>query len=464
MPLRRFLAIAVFGFIVCANSWAAHVPRLVVIVIADQMRADYLTRFKTDFSSDGFERMEREGVYFPTAAYDYGATKTGPGHALVGSGTYPFQNGIVGNEWYDRSSNQTVACGDLAPSADGRTTLKWFVGKSFAQRFHAVYPKGRIFGVSHKARAALLLGGPGQDNAFWWDNKRKEYRAFGEDPAWLTAARKDFPVPGKGNENVDASIAALASALVDGEHLGANPTGVPDVLTVSFSEIDYVGHEHGPDAPETRMAVVRLDRLVGTLMRTLESRVSRKDMFWVLTADHGVTPVPEETRKKGLRAGRVSMPLMWRAGLGLVKAISLPYIYVDEAAAKKRGLSKEQAEELLVDEAAKIEGVQSVFTESDILLGHAPEDLRRSIYPGRSGDLYIVLKPNYIFSEHGSGTTHGQPTQDDQRVPLLFWGGDLKAHVDARLVSPIYIAPTVLNLLNISAPDLHKPLNLQSHD
>src|ERR1700722_6182046 len=143
MRLRRLLKFLFLGFIFCSPGWAAKAPRLVVIVVADQMRADYIPRFETDFSTGGFQRVAREGVYFSSAAYDYGATKTGPGHALIGSGTYPSQNGIVGNEWFDRASSRSVACGDLAPSADGRTALQWFKGKSFAQRFHVVYPNGR---------------------------------------------------------------------------------------------------------------------------------------------------------------------------------------------------------------------------------------------------------------------------------------------------------------------------------
>jgi hypothetical protein len=462
MPLRRMFVVVLLGFGLCEAGWAAHAPRLILIVVADQMRADYIPRFETDFSTGGFKRLAREGVYFSSAAYDYGATKTGPGHALIGSGTYPSQNGIVGNEWFDRVSSRSVACGELAASPDGRTALRWFKGKSFAQRFHAVYPQGRIYGVSHKARSALLLGGPGQDNAFWWDDKQNHYRAFGSDPGWLQEGREKWPRPGKGGEDVDASIAAVALALVDAEHLGANSSGAPDVLAVSFSELDYVGHEHGPDAPETRMAVVQLDQRLGAFLAALEARLPRQDMLWVVTADHGVTPVPEVSRGKGIPAGRVRLPLNWRLGLGIVKAVSPPYLYLDEAAARKRGLSKEQAAASLRRDALSWEGTQAVYTEADILSGSAPAALRRSIDPGRSGDLYIVLKPNYIFSEKMSGTTHGQPTPDDQDVPLLFWGDGLHAHSDRTVVSPGRIAPTLLKILHVPADDLLSPLDLQA--
>jgi len=437
---------------------AAQPPRLVVIVVVDQMRADYIARFDADLSTGGFHRLEREGVYFSSAAYDYGATKTGPGHALIGSGTYPSENGIVGNDWYDRASSRTVTCADLAPSPNGRTALRWFKGRSFAERFHAAYPHGRIFGVSHKARASLLLGGPDQDNAFWWDEKTRRFRAFENDPPWLATAQKTFPYIGKGDDGVDAAITAMAIALIDGEHLGANPSDAPDVLAISFSELDYVGHAHGPDAPETRMALVRVDRDISALLDLLSARVPRARMLWAVTADHGVTPVPEISVKKGLPAGRVRFPLAWRFGFGLVKAIAPPFVYVDDAAARAKGLTRTQAAEQLRDEASHWEGVQAAYTENDILSGHASEALRRSIDPGRSGDVYIALKPLYIFSEQTTGTTHGQPTLDDQAVPLFVWGDGLTPYTDRRRVSPAQITPTLLQALQIPADGLQPPL------
>jgi len=458
--LRRCFSIVLLVLLVLGALpvFAAAGPRLVVVIIADQMRADYIPRFEMDFSTRGFRRLMHEGIYFSSAAYDYGATKTGPGHALIGSGTYPSENGIVGNEWFDRASSQTVACGDLAPSVDGRTALAWYKGKSFAQRFHAVYPQGRIYGVSHKARSALLLGGPGQDDAFWWDSKEKRYRAFGPDPQWLKKARPGFPRPTAGGEDVDVSILAVTRALMEAEHLGANPSGQPDVLMVSFSEIDYVGHQHGPDAPETRMAVVRFDRLLGHFLDALEAQVGKDHLLLVMTSDHGVTPIPEIAKQNGLSAGRVKIPLTWLTGWGIVQTVRPPFIYLNENKLRERGISLQQAEQDIKRKVLAWEGVQAVYTEAEILNGQTPALFRRSIDTGRSGDLYVVLKPRYIFSEKSSGTTHGQPTPDDQNVPLIFWGQNLKPEVLKSAVSPAAIAPTLLEALHVPATNLRPSL------
>lgn len=446
------------AFLIASPACAASAPRLVVLVVVDQMRADYMQRFDADFSPGGLRRLEREGVNFSNAAYDYGATRTGPGHALVGSGTYPSENGIVGNEWVDRASSRTVHCAELAPSADGRTALKWFKGKSLAQRIHAAYPKSRVYGVSYKARSALLLGGPGQDNAFWWDDNAHRYRAYGADPTWLSAAEATIPHPIDSGENVDASIGAMAAALIDAEHVGENPAGAPDVLAVSFSGVDYVGHRHGPDAAETRMAVVRADEQIAALLNRLSQRIPRERMLWIVTADHGVTPVPEESRKKGLDAGRVEFPWTWRHGFGLVQAVVPPFVYVNTDVARSRGMTAAQAAESLRAEVCTWPGVQYAYTLSDAQGPHAPLWLKRTIDPTRAGDLYVVLKPLYIFSAMHSGTTHGQPTPDDQRVPLLVWGDGLAARIDKTDVSPARIAPMVLQALHIDAAGLQPPL------
>jgi len=181
-------------------------------------------------------------------------------------------------------------------------------------------------------------------------------------------------------------------------------------------------------------------------------------MLWIVTSDHGVTPVPEESRKKGLDAGRVEFPWTWRHGFGLVQAVVTPFVYVNRDVARSRGMTAAQAAESLRAEACAWRGVQYAYTLSDSQGPHAPLWLKRTIDPTRAGDLYVVLKPLYIFSTMRSGTTHGQPTPDDQRVPLLVWGDGLTAGVDKTTVSPARIAPTVLRALHIDAAGLQPPL------
>lgn len=444
-----------------APLWAA-APRLVIVVVADQMRADYVARYGSEFSPDGLGRLLKEGAVFENAAYDYAATKTAPGHALIGSGLYPSQNGIIGNEWYDRSLRKSVKAADLAPSPDGRVTLRWWTGRSLSQNVRSVYPHARIFGISYKDRGALLLGGPGQDNAFWWDKKAKRFRAFSGDPSWLKAPAADMREPGRYGQGADDITATTALALWDAEKLGQNPQAQPDVLCVSFSELDLVGHRYGPDAEQTKAALLRMDAALARLVRYGLTRFKPEEMFWVFTSDHGVTPVPQVSRRQGFEAERIEFPRVWRKGRGAVEAVSPPFVYLTRDPEKLRGKDLAGATEDARREILSWKGVEAVYTGQQIDSGQAPAAIQKSYFPGRSGDLFVVLKPRSIFSRHIGGTTHGQPTPDDQAVPLLFWGSGVSPSRHPERITPARIAPTLMAVLGIPTPGLEASLTLYS--
>jgi len=460
--MQRLFFSLTFVLLLVSSAWAKP-PRLIVLIVVDQMRADYVQRFATDFTPLGFGRFFSEGLYFSNAAYDFAATKTAPGHVLLSSGLYPFQSGIVGNEWYDMERHRIVSAADRAPAADGRVALQWFVGTSFAQRVHAKYPGARVYSVSHKARAALLLTGPGQDDAFFVENK--QFQGFFKTPAWLVAINEQLNATHYFRKKytgdaVDAGIGRVAQALLTTEKLGHNPAGAPDILAVSFSGTDYVGHRFGPDSPEIRQALKRVDQEIAQLLTLAEKQVGKGRLLAVLTSDHGVTPVPEEARQQGRDAGRMRFPISMSLGQDFVEAISQPFVYLNTTKIKVQGKSVDQVIESVRQKLLAVKGVQQVLTDAEIR--KTSPLLTRSLYPGRSGDLYVVLKPGWIFSIYPSGTTHGQPTPDDQQVPLAFWGYGLPARQNTETVSPARIAPTLLRALDIPAPDLQVPITLNS--
>jgi len=433
---------------------------LVLFLVIDQMRADYVTRYAPDLSPAGIQRLVRQGVYFPDAAYDYALTKTAPGHALLSSGLYPSQNGLVGNEWFDRASDQDVQADEPAASHDGRVALRWWRGTSFAQRLRQTHPRARLFSLSHKRRGALLATGPGQDNAFWME--KNKFRAFGDIPPWLDTVNQTLRRNGllSDKPRMDAAVAEAAVALIDAESIGQNPAGAPDVLTVSLSGMDYVGHRHGPDSEQIRAALREADAAVARVLEQVEARVGRDRMLVILTADHGVTPVPEAQRQKGQDAGRYRFPIGMEMNRGYVQAISVPFVYLNDEKIARDGADRTQVLSDIRQDLLKRDGAAAVYTSQDIQKDPSLVLLSRSLYPGRSGDLYVVLKPGWIFSRWPYGTTHGQPSLDDQAVPLVFWGGGLAANRILGAVSPGRIAPTVLKRLGCSAPDLQKPLDL----
>ena len=492
--------------VIYASPLRASPPRLIVIVVGDQVRADYMERYHDDLAPDGLRRFRDEGVYFSQAARDDAVEKTSPGHVLIGSGLYARQSGIVNNDWYDSVSSRSVSAAEIIPGGR-RTQLRWFTGKSFARRLHVARPQSRVVSISLKDRGALLLTGPDQDEAYWWDHDQQGYRAYGDTPAWLQDFNRHqaayvlahdrweplVPVYGDKAAAFAATAALLAdhvkpgddigksfphdvrslNALMDTPYsdelseklaekavtqwqLGKNAKRV-DVLTVSFSAVDLVGHQFGPDSQEVMDAFLRLDKDVANLMHFVDHEVG-KSVVWVFSSDHGVTPFPEIPLSKGFKAGRVPFNKAALPHSEWIMATATPFIYLEEN--HKGDLGP------LQEELRKMEGVQAIYSSKEIIAGRAPQEVQRSFYPSkpgepfRSGDLWVVLKPNYIFADGPYGTTHGQPTADDQRVPLGFYGAGIGRALREDAVSPAAVAPTLLHLLNIPAPDLSKPLDL----
>ncbi len=488
-----------------ADCWATD-PKLVVIVVGDQIRADYMERYSSYLVPDGLRRFVEHGAYFKNASHDVAVTKTSPGHVLIGSGLYPKDSGIIGNEWFDTASGTTVSPTETVPG-DVRVQLKWFLGRSFAHRVHQKSPHSRVVSVSLKDRAALLLTGPDQDDAYWWDRNNEEFVGYQPTPFWLKqfngtletflsrnfqwapmfelepelkrAFEKQasftqghirdneqlglsFPHPIKSIKALmmspfsDDVVEQVAEKIVHEWSLGHNTDNAPDVLTVSFSAVDIVGHEFGPDSQEVMEAFLNLDRSVAKLMRFVDRSVG-KDVVWVFSSDHGVTPFPEVSKANGLDAGRVHIDSSTFAS-GLVRAVSLPYVYVE----KTEGIPA------VKDALQRIDGVQDVYSEQDIRQGRAPQAVVKSFYmpkkgDRRSGDLFVVLKPHFIFSEADNcGTTHGQLTPDDQRVPLGFYGFQISTKTYEAPVSVAIVAPTLLKQLGIPAPDLAAPADIFS--
>jgi len=265
-------------------------------------------------------------------------------------------------------------------------------------------------------------------------------------------------------------LLGLAERAVDAEHLGSHD--VPDLLCVSFSSNDVIGHCYGPDSQEVLDVTLRSDRIVAELLNHLDATVGKGRYVVALTADHGVCPLPEVSRQQGKDAGRIARALLnqeasdfldTRFGMPegkssrWVEAVEGPWIYLRQQVIHQRGLQSADVEAALAEWLKAQQGIQAVYTRSQLAHGIAADDalgqsVRLSYYPDRAGDLFVVLKPYYLLWQLTTGTNHGTPHPYDTHVPLLVYGPGIRSGVRSDAVTPQATAAILAKALGIKPP------------
>lgn len=342
--------------------------RLVVLIVVDQLRADFITRFATHFGEDGFRRLTRDGAHFVNAYYSYGSSATAPGHATISTGRIPRQHGIVGNTWYLAGSSQGAVADELCTSVppgegQGRSPRN-LIGQTLGDQIKVSDVRSRVFSVSLKDRAAVFMGGHAADLALWWDLRTgdfvsstyygaelppyvvefngahvtdgfsgRQWRRLLKDEAyagchpinraWPGGARglgPAFPhvLPTVEGESDYAFHSALwctpfgndlvfdmAERILKQEELGRRPA--VDMLCIGLSSNDLCGHYYGPESPEVMDMTVQTDRQIAAFLSTLEDQVGLDHCLIALTGDHGVTTVPPLAQEMKLGGGRLDL-------------------------------------------------------------------------------------------------------------------------------------------------------------
>jgi len=502
--------------------------RLVLGIVIDQFRYDYLTRFGDLFEGGGFNRLLNDGAVFTNANYIYFPTVTAPGHATFMTGSIPALNGIVGNEWFDRETGKNVMS-----ISDSSKKLLGGLGEEAASPFRLIGStvgdqlrlsnngKSKVVGIAFKDRAAILPVGKHPNGAYWFNSPSGNFVSstyyFTELPGWAKefnqsnrpdkyfGARWDrllpdaayqrslpddspyekssrgnkFPHIIDSNESKPGKIfyenfrespfaneytVAFAKAAIEGEKLGQDD--YPDLLTVSFSANDSVGHSFGPYSQEVEDMTLRTDRVLSDLFSYVEQKVGLANTIIVLTADHGVAPIPEHSRDIGLGGGRfasTALTTVIQAGLDKrfgpatwIRATVNSNIYFDYDLIERKKVDRQELERVGCEAALTFPGVGQCFTRTQLLFGPLPpggyaEQAARGFNPERSGDMVIVVKP-FFMQRSEIGTTHSTPYSYDTHVPVIFYGADVMAGSYAEPSSPSDIAPTLSSLLGIEPP------------
>ena len=483
-------------------------PKLVLTIVIDQFRYDYLTRFRSEYNA-GFARLLKDGAVFTDAHYEHFPTVTAVGHSTVLTGAPPAISGIVGNEWFDRDSGREVSSVSddsvqpLGAPGKGAASPRRLLVSTLPDQLKMAGRECKVIGLSLKDRSAILPVGHTADAAYWFDNKTGNIASstyyMAELPAWVKdlnqsrfadkylgaewapLSKQPSPWPptlfGKlpaepGSRYYNAVYTSpfgndvlldMATRAIDAEKLGQGAG--TDVLSVSFSSNDAVGHRAGPDSPEVRDISIRTDRVIGKLLRHVDEKIGLANTIVVLTADHGVAPVPEILQKEKMPAGRLpagalraaaEKALAAKYGEGRWVAAGSAELYLNQAAFREKGIAPAEAQHVVAAAWSALPHVARVYTREDLRAGRLSDDyigrrVRNGFNYERFADVVAILEPFWL-GEGTSGTSHGTPYNYDSHVPVIFLGQGIRAGRYNQRIMVNDIAPTLASLLDVEAP------------
>lgn len=523
-------------------------PKLVVILVIDQFRGDYLDRYRHSFTTaNGFNLFLKKGAYFGSCYFNYANTKTAPGHSTIGTGAYTDGHGIGSNEWWDlsRSTDHPVSSvederyrlvgtfDDLPvpdpPAVDPKTPR---VGASpFNLRATtigdevrlATNGEAKLYGVSLKDRAAILPSGQSANGAFWIDQATGRFVTstyyMAALPEWATKFNKG---PRVAQAVKDAGLdsttqfyslvgrtpaansyeLAFAEALIDGEKLGTH--NVTDVLTVSLSANDIIGHQLGPDSDAEKEMVLALDKDINAFFTDLDRKVGLANVLVGFSADHGIAPIPAESAKLGVSSARLDLEVLidslnatlnkrFPAAGGKAKFFlpsqELPNIALDprvfEAIQVNEGYAERVVAEAIpaaiaaqgpapipldnpttIPEATRTYAENRVDASPRLAFVRTRVDLADGKIPATEfgqiiahsytdhGGWYVMVIPTAYQMESLTNiqTTHFSPWSYDRHVPLGFFGAEIVPGRYRDQVAPVDLAATFASILGVNAP------------
>lgn len=489
-------------------------PRLVVLLVVDQLSADLFERYQ-DLFEGGFRRLLTEGRVYPNAVYDHAITETSPGHATMATGVHPFRHGIVANAWWERDGEGAWTVIKNVEDVDAPLIeFPGYMGSSprallrtgLADWIHENEEDAKIVSVSAKDRAAILMASQHKGHVYWFDALsgrfvtsvyyRDRYpgwvtrfndRVVGEfdDSIWVNETPWDalpltrgdtasyegdgvntaFPHRfGEGGEDpplgygewlsttpmLDGLVLQFAREAILQEDMGDDEK--TDYLAISLSQTDKVGHAFGPYSREQLDNLLKLDRVLGQFFEFLDSELGRDSYTVAFTSDHGASEIPEARAERG------------EDGVRLTQADGTELVTLFTKTVREYASQGPDAVAGELSRAAvQLPWISRAWTHEE-LLGETPGDsialfVRRSLLPTRPAGrlsrfgVESINPPHYIGWEYERGTTHFTPYLYDRRVPFILMGVGIEAGRDERRVSPIDLAPTLADFAGAPVPD-----------
>ena len=502
----KILLTVLLGLSLTISAQNAKQPKLIVGIVVDQMRYDYLTRFYGDFGENGFKRLMAEGVNCKNVHYSYKPTYTGPGHATIFTGTTPSVHGIVGNNWFNREENKSVYCVELEEEHNPKRLLVETFADAMKQFSNF---KSKSYGISLKDRGAILPAGHLADGAYWFSSEKgiwisDEYYK-NNSPKWLEKFNQlDFSdaylakgwklskpikeyqesLPDENNyehpltsnstttfpynliKEKMASDWGILKKVPQGNQMSADLFKVlvkqemigkddhTDFVSLSFSATDYVGHRFGVQSVEVHDTYLKLDKTIADLLKFLDANVGKGEYTLFLTSDHGAGMPRAYLQEKGIPTGEVNQGDIKKKLDEICKEMNLNDLWVQ----KVMNLNVYFNDSLRIVEPnnyqalkgkcanwlIQLKGIARVMDMQEV---SSSEDQREQMvlngyHPKRSGDLILIEEANWS-TYTDKGSTHGSPYEYDTHVPLLFYGAGISPKEDLNSYGVSSIVPSL---------------------
>lgn len=463
-------------------------PRLVVGIVVDQMRWDYLSRYYEQFTEGGFRRLIDQGYSCNNCLINYVPTITAIGHASIYTGTTPAFHGICGNNFLidgrkiyctADSTVQTVGAKGKRGEHSPHNMLSTTIGDQL--RLHTDF-RSKVVGVSYKDRAAILPAGHSANAVYWLDPKNlcfisstyymQELPPYAKEVNAAIAKNKEAQKAGErigytplcGTLTTDMAIAAL-----QGENLGRGEA--TDMLCVSYSETDVIGHEWGTRGERTDAAYLELDKDLERLFKALDQQVEQGNYLLFLSADHGASHNWKFMNEHHMPAGPIYIEKLqnsieeyvkakMRSTKPVVMGINDYRVLLDHKSISEQGLDLQLVKDAIAEYLLTVDGIVTVVDFERARTSAVPQLLLDRIlmgyHPRRSGDIIIIPEPqHYSWWDNtvATHTTHGEWNPYDAHIPLLFYGWHISHGATSREVHINDIAPTICQMLHIQQPN-----------
>lgn len=497
-----------------AQASSNNKPKIIVGLMVDQMRWDYLYKYRERYGEGGFKRLLSEGFSCENTMIRHAPTVTACGHSSVYTGSVPAINGIAGNSWYDRSwgreisnvedSTVTGVGGNPKENKSPRNLLTTTIGDELRM---ATNYQSKVVGISIKDRGAILPGGHTANAAFWegsgkftsstyymetlpdWAKKfnERDWNKILMPKGWHTlypidtytlseADDKDYESLYDGEKkpvfphkaNVSRSpfgntwTLEFAKAAMEGYKLGQSK--FTDLLAVSLSSPDKIGHAYGPNSIEVEDNYLRLDKDLEDLFNYLDKRYGKNGYLFFITADHGANHSPGYLEEYRIPTGVLTDDIFKNLDLALKQKFGTPDIilaksgyqlYLDYGVLSKAGIDKITAANFIIEQLKQVPGIETAFYNENLASATYPEPARTMMingyHPKRSGDIVIVKSAGWKSGSR-TGATHGDWNPYDAHIPLVWMGTGIRPGKTHRNIGMTDIAPTLAAILNIQTP------------